>query len=91
MRGQVTLEALLVAGMAIVVVLSLVNVVSERIDFARDVGEGGEIRLVGELLATAINNVYANSEGFRIYLGAGDLNYTYLGSNVGGSPGLVLP
>lgn len=91
MKGQIALEAVLVAGFAIVVLLSLVNIAFERMDFARDVGESGEIKMVGELLASAINNVYANSEGFRIYLGPEYLNYTYLGSNAGGDPGLDLP
>lgn len=91
MKGQISFEAVLVAGFAMVVLLSLVNVAFERLDYARDVGESGEIRMVGELLATAINNVYANSEGFRIYLGDEYLNYTYLGSNSGGDPGLMLP
>ncbi len=91
MKGQVSLEAVLVAGFAIVVLLSLTNIAIERKDFARDVGESGEIKMVGELFATTINNVYANSEGFRIYLGPEYLNYTYLGSNTGGDPGLVLP
>lgn len=91
MKGQVSLEAVLVAGFAIVVLLSLTNIAIERKDFARDVGESGEIKMVGELFATAINNVYANSRGFRIYLGPEYLNYTYLGSNTRGGPGLVLP
>lgn len=91
MRGQVSLEAVLVAGFAIVVLLSLTNLAFERLDLARDVGESGEIRMVGELMATAINNVYADSGGFRIYLGTDYLNYTYLGSNAGGDPGVVLP
>ncbi|MEE8358552.1 MAG: hypothetical protein V3R82_03995 [Candidatus Hydrothermarchaeales archaeon] len=91
MKGQVSLEAVLVAGFAIVVLLSLTNIAIERKDFARDVGESGEIKMLGELFATAINNVYANSEGFRIYLGPEYLNYTYLGSNTGGDPGLALP
>ena len=91
MKGQISLEAVLVAGFAIVVLLSLTNIAIERKDFARDVGESGEIKMVGELFATAINNVYANSAGFRIYLGPEYLNYTYLRSNTGGDPGLVLP
>ncbi len=91
MKGQISLEAVLVAGFAIVVLLSLTNIAIERKDFASDVGESGEIKMVGELFATAINNVYANSEGFRIYLGPEYLDYTYLGSNTGGAPGLVLP
>ncbi len=91
MKGQMSLEAVLVAGFAIVVLLSLTNIAFERLDFARDVGESGEIKMVGEMMATAINNVYANQEGFRILLDEDYLNYTYLGSNTGGDPGLVLP
>lgn len=79
MRGQISLEAILAVGFSIVILLSLFNLTWERFYLARDVGEAGEAKMVGELLAGAINNVYANGEGFSIYLGAEVLNYTRLG------------
>lgn len=78
MRGQISLEAILAVGFSIVILLSLFNLTWERFYLARDVGEAGEAKMVGELLAGAINNVYANGDNFSIYLGADVLNYTRL-------------
>lgn len=80
MRGQVSFEAILVSGMAIIVLLSLVNISWERFYMARDVGEAGEARMVAELLAEAINSAYANGDGFSVYLSPAVLNYTRLKS-----------
>lgn len=81
MRGQVSFEAVLVSGMAIIVLLSLVNISWERFYMARDVGEAGEARMVAELLAEAINSAYANGDGFSVYLSPAVLNYTRLKSS----------
>ncbi len=78
MKGQISLEAILAVGFSIVILLSLFNLTWERFYLARDVGEAGEAKMVGELLAGAINNAYADGDGFSIYLGAEILNYTRL-------------
>jgi hypothetical protein len=89
MRGQISLEAIMVTSIAILVFASLLQVASERTALVRDVGEGGEVKMVGNLLAEAINNVYANGEGFRIYLGPDILNYTYLKGDEGNGLGIT--
>lgn len=81
MRGQISLEAILAVGFSIVILLSLFNLTWERFYLARDVGEAGEAKMVGESLAVVINNVYANGEGFSVYLGPDTLNYTRLGDS----------
>lgn len=92
MRGQITIEAVMVTGIIFVLILSILGIGFERWTMARDIGETGELKMVGELLATSINNVYVNGEGFRIYLGADILNYTKLSSpTVLGGVGLNLP
>lgn len=77
-RAQFTLEAILVSFLAIFIVLSFFNLNWERFYLAREVGEAGEIKMAGELLASGINNAYANGEGFSVYIGAEVLNYTQL-------------
>ncbi len=77
-RAQFTLEAILVSFLAIFIVMSFFNLNWERFYLAREVGEAGEIKMAGELLASSINNAYANGEGFSIYIGADVLNYTEL-------------
>lgn len=92
MRGQVSLEAIMLTGVIILVFFSLLQVASERTALAGDTGEAGKIKMIGELLATVINNVYANGEGFSIYLGPDVLNYTELENTTGiGGVGLALP
>jgi hypothetical protein len=77
-RAQFTLEAILVSFLAIFIILSFFNLNWERFYLAREVGEAGEIKMAGELLAMSINNAYANGEGFSIYISAEVLNYTKL-------------
>jgi hypothetical protein len=77
-RAQFTLEAILVSFLAIFIILSFFNLNWERFYLAREVGEAGEIKMVGELLASNINNAYANGEGFSIYISPEVLNYTEL-------------
>jgi len=77
-RAQFSLEGVLVVGMAIIVFLSLYQLAMERKSTAIDVAESGEIRMTGELLAEAINTVYANGNGSAITLTSDDINYTYL-------------
>lgn len=91
MKGQISLEAIMILGVAIIVLTSLVNINWERYYTAREIGEAGEAKMVGELLATAINTAYANGEGFRIYLGYDKLNYTKMGSTEMGGMGINLP
>ncbi len=76
MRGQVTLEAILVTGVAILIILSLTSLGLERVDMARETGGAGEARMIGEMLASAINNAYANGEGFSVQLSGSELNYS---------------
>lgn len=78
-KGQVSLEAVLVIGVAVLVVISLFNLWWARMSYARDLGEAGEAKMTGIVLATAINNVYANGANFSITLGSDEINYTRLG------------
>ncbi|RMF90431.1 MAG: hypothetical protein D6733_03850, partial [Methanobacteriota archaeon] len=57
-RAQVSLEAVLIVGVAMLVVVSIFNIWWARMSFARDVGEAGEAKMAAELLAEAINNAY---------------------------------
>jgi hypothetical protein len=77
-KAQVTIEGILVSFLAILIALSFFNLNWERFYLAREVGEAGEIKMVGELLAQGINNVYANGEGFSLYLPPEVLNYSRL-------------
>ncbi len=77
-RAQFSLEGILVVGMAIIVFLSLAQLAMERKSMAIDVGESGEIRMTGELLASAIDTIYANGNGSRITLTSADIDYAYL-------------
>ena len=80
MRGQISLEAILVIGMAVIVLTSFFNINMERYFTAKDIGEAGEARMTGELLATAINTGFANGNGFSVYVGPEGLNFTKLSS-----------
>ncbi len=75
-EAQVTLEGILVSFIALFLILSLVNLQWERFYLAREAGEGGEIKMAGELLAQGINTVYANGEGFSMYIPPDVLNYS---------------
>ncbi|MEE9594024.1 MAG: hypothetical protein V3V92_01350 [Candidatus Hydrothermarchaeales archaeon] len=92
LKGQITIEAILAFGAAILVFVALTNLNFERLNLARDIGEAGEARMVGELLASAINNAYANGEGFSVYLNSDKLDYEKLEnqSHITGI-GLILP
>jgi hypothetical protein len=79
MRAQISIEVALMTGLAILVIVSLVNIHFERFYLAKQVGEAGEVKMVGTLLASAINNAYANGEGFQIYLSEEKVNFTRLG------------
>lgn len=65
-------------GIAIIVLISFVNLNYEKYYLASEIGEAGEARMVGELLATAINNVYANGEGFSLEIGSDMIDFTVL-------------
>ncbi len=91
MRGQITLEAILAFGAAILILASLTNLNFERLRLSRDVGDAGEARMIGELLASTINNAYANGEGFSIQLDSGILDYATLENVSGSGVGLILP
>ncbi len=78
MRGQLSLEAIMALGMAVIILTSFFNVNWERYYTAKELGEAGEARMIGELLATAINTGYSNGEGFSIYVSESKLNFTEL-------------
>jgi hypothetical protein len=78
MRGQISMEAIMVIGMAIIILTSFFNVNWERYYTAKDLGEAGEAKMAGELLATAINAGYSNGEGFSLYVSSDKLNFTKL-------------
>ncbi|HDH28315.1 MAG TPA: hypothetical protein ENH13_04205, partial [Euryarchaeota archaeon] len=59
-KGQVSIEAALAIGVVILVIIGLFNIWFSRLNLARDVGEAGEAKMTGILLAEGINNVYAN-------------------------------
>lgn len=77
-KGQVSLEAILVIGVAVLVVISVFNLAFSRLGMARDVGGAGEARMIGELLAEGINNAHANGANFSITLNEEEINYTQL-------------
>ncbi|MBU2559536.1 hypothetical protein KKA03_01420 [archaeon] len=74
------MEAILVIGMAVIVLTSFFNINMARYSTAKDIGEAGEARIAGEVLATGINTGYSNGEGFSIHVGESKLNFTKLGS-----------
>ncbi len=78
-KGQVSIEVVLITGVAVLLIISVFNIWSTRMSLAREVGEAGEAKMTGELLAETINNVYANGVNFSITLTAEELNYTRLG------------
>ena len=79
MRAQISIEVALMTGLAILIIVSMVNLQFERFYSAKQVGEAGEAKMVGTLLASAINNVYANGEGFQLHLSQEKVNFTRLG------------
>ena len=79
MRGQISIEVALMTGIAILVIVSLVNVNFERLSMAREVGEAGEAKMVATLIAGAINKAYANGAGFQVRLSPEQVNFTRLG------------
>ncbi len=91
MRGQITFEAIFAFGAAMILLIGLVNLSFERLHLARDVGEAGEARMIGEMLASAINNAYADGDGFSIYLDSSKLNYAKFENQSIQGIGLVLP
>jgi hypothetical protein len=86
MRGQLSLEAILVIGMAVIVLTSFFNPGMARYFTAKDLGEAGEARMAGELLATAINTGFSNGEGFSLFISNETLNFTKLKA-----AGVVMP
>jgi len=79
MRAQISIEVALITGIAILVIVSMVNLHFERFYVARELGEAGEAKMVGTLIASAIDNAYANGAGFQIYLSPERVNFTRLG------------
>jgi len=91
-KGQISIEAAMVLGLAVLLLVSLTNLHYERLSLARDVGGAGEGKMVGEVLAGAINNVYASGDGFSLYLDPGVINYTEIQEKVRiTGMGVVLP
>ncbi len=91
-KGQVSIEAALAIGVVILVIIGLFNIWFSRLNLARDVGEAGEAKMTGILLAEGINNVYANGANFSIRLTENEINYTRLAEvkKISGG-GMVLP
>ncbi len=81
----------MVVGAAIIVLASIVNLSWARYYLARDVGEAGEAKMMGEVLASAINNVYANGEGFSLQLDSEILDYKEMKNLTIPGIGLILP
>lgn len=81
MKGQISMEAIIALGMAVVILTSFFNINWERYYTAKDIGEAGETRMTGELLATAINIGYSNGKGFSLYMGSDKINFTELNNN----------
>jgi hypothetical protein len=77
-KGQVSLEAVLIIGIAILVIISMFNIWWARMSMAREVGEAGEAKMIGILLAEGINLAYANGANFSITLTSDEINYTRL-------------
>jgi hypothetical protein len=91
-KAQFSLEAVLAIGLAILIITGVFNIWISRRNLARDVGEAGEAKMIGILLAEGINNVYANGVNFSITLTDDEINYTRLAlvdETEGG--GMVLP
>lgn len=88
-RAQLSIEATMLLGIAIIVLISFVNLNWERYYLAAEIGESGEARMVGELFATAINNVYANGEGFSLEIGSDMIDFDVLG-NTSSTSGLSM-
>jgi hypothetical protein len=69
----------MVLGIALVILISLVNINIQRMEMVKEIGGVGEAKMIGEMLATALNGAYSNGEGFSIRL---DINYTSLSDEV---------
>ncbi len=81
LRAQISIETIIIMGIFMLVFASLINLNFERLHYAQEVGSAGEIKMVGNLLASAINNVYSNGEGFKVYLSEEKINFTQLSSS----------
>ena len=91
-KAQLSLEAVLMLGVGMLVIMSVFNVWWSRMELARDVGEAGEAKMIGILLAEGVNSVYANGANFSITLTVDEINYTRLGDAAGiKGGGMVLP
>jgi len=77
-RAQLSLEAVLAFGTAVILIIGFFNLAMGRFELAYDIGSAGEARMVGELLAEAINTAYANGENFTIYLTNGTIDFAKL-------------
>jgi len=87
----VTIELIVVIGIFVLVFVTMTNLAFERLNYAQELGSAGEAKMAGELLATAIHNVYANGEGFSVYLEESKLNFSRLSSSRVEGSGVVLP
>lgn len=89
-KAQLSIEAVLAFGAAVILIIGFFNLVWGRLELAYDIGGAGEARMVGELLAEAINNAYANGENFTIYLNT-TINFTKLNSQPTAGLAVSLP
>jgi len=90
-KAQLSLEAVLAFGAVIIVIIGLFNLVWGRIELAYDIGGAGEARMVGELLAEAINDAYANGENFTITLDSNTIDFSRLSQTTATGLGVKLP
>jgi hypothetical protein len=77
-KGQISLEAALILGVGILIIISVFNIWFSRMSLAREAGEAGEAKMVGIMLGESINLVYANGENFSITLTEDEINYSRL-------------
>jgi len=81
-KSQVTLELIFAIGLCTIILASLFGISKERYAYVEDVGKSIESRMVGELIATAINNVHSNGQGFSITIPEEKLNYSKLSNKI---------
>lgn len=76
-----SLEAIMVIGMTMIILISFTNLNWASYYTSREIGEAGEARMIGELLATTINSVYANGEGYSVELDDDKINFAEIGNS----------
>ncbi len=67
-RGVMSAEMIFVTLLVILVIISLIPLINNRMDAASRTDELGNARMLAENVAEAINKVYAGGNGHSIYL-----------------------